>query len=147
MKITVQRRPSYAYATVGALYIDGVQRCYTLEDEVRERTGIPVSEWKVKDATAIPAGTYRVTLELSTRFGPDTLTINDVPGFTSIRMHAGNTSADTEGCLLLGMKAMASSIVGGTSKPAVDLIKGLVKAAIASGDEVTIEIENAFSAT
>ena len=98
MKITIQRAPSHGGATIGKLSIDGIMACYTLEDEVREVPGQPVSEWKIKGATAIPAGEYRVTLEDSGRFGPDTLTINNVPGFQYIRMHAGNTSADTEGC-------------------------------------------------
>jgi hypothetical protein len=144
MNLSIQRRPSYAYATIGSLFVDGVRRCYTLEDEVREQKGIPVANWKVPRATAIPEGRYKVTLELSQRFGPDTLTINDVPGFTSIRMHAGNISADTEGCVLLGMQASASMLVGGTSRPAVELIKGLVRDAIDAGDEVWIEIENAL---
>lgn len=143
MKITVQRQASLAGATLGRLEIDGIYACHTLEDEVREIEGEPVSSWKIKGATAIPAGTYRVTLEDSARFGADTLTINDVPGFSQIRMHAGNTSADTEGCLLLGMAETDCTLVGGTSRPAVALVRGMVMAAIDRGEEVTIEISNA----
>ncbi len=142
MKLTLQRRPSLGGATIGKLYIDGVCACYSLEDEVREIEGVPVSEWKIKGATAIPSGQYRVTLEPSARFGPDTLTIHDVPGFQYIRMHAGNTSADTEGCPLLGMQATETTLIGGTSRPAVALVKSAVRRAISKGEAVTIDVNN-----
>lgn len=143
MKLTLQRRPSIGGATIGKLYIDGVYACATLEDEVREIEGVPVSAWKIKGATAIPSGEYRVTLEDSNRFGPDTLTIHDVPGFQYIRMHAGNTSADTEGCPLLGMQSTETTLIGGTSRPAVALVKSEVQRAIRAGETVTIDINNA----
>lgn len=142
MKITVMRSPSQGGATLGKLYVDGAFKCHTLEDEIREVEGEPVQSWKIKGATAIPAGVYQVTLEDSARFGPATLTIKDVPGFQYIRMHAGNTSADTEGCLLLGLQAGAASLIGGTSRPAVQLVKGLVQGALARGEAVTIDISN-----
>lgn len=142
MKMLVQRHHSIAGATLGQMYIDGTFACYTLEDQVREVAGQPVAAWKIKGATAIPAGTYSVTLELSQRFGADTPTINGVPGFEYIRMHAGNTAADTEGCLLLGMYATDSALVGGTSRPAVALVKAAIRAALDQGDDVSIEISN-----
>jgi len=142
MKITVARAPSQASATIGKLCIDGLFACYTLEDQIREIPGQSVESWKVHGNTAIPAGTYRVTLETSNRFGPDTLTLRDVPGFQFIRMHAGNTSEDTEGCLLLGMQATDHSLMGGTSRPAVALVKGEVTRALVRGEQVTIEITN-----
>lgn len=143
MKITVARAPSRGGATLGWLYIDGLYTCRTLEDEVREIEGTPVSTWKIPGVTAIPAGTYRVTLEASEHFGPDTLTLHDVPGFEYIRMHAGNTSDDTKGCLLLGMLATGASLIGGTSRPALALVKGEVQRAIARGESVSIDISNA----
>lgn len=142
MKISVMRSPSQGGATIGKLFVDGAFKCHTLEDEIREVEGEPVEAWKIKGETAIPAGSYRVSLEFSNRFGPDTLSIHDVPGFQYIRMHAGNTSADTEGCLLLGLQAGSASLIGGTSRPAVDLVKGLVRAAIERGESVTIDISN-----
>lgn len=142
MKLTLTRRESKGGSTIGKLHIDGVFACFTLEDEVREIEGQPVSVWKIKGATAIPQGTYRMSLEQSNRFGPDTLTINDVPGFSAIRMHAGNTSADTEGCPLLGMQSTETTLIGGTSRPAVALVKSEVRAAIIRGEMVTIDIQN-----
>ena len=143
LHLTLQRRKSLGGATLGKLYADGSFLCYTLEDEVRERPGVPVADWKIKGATAIPSGSYKVTLEDSMRFGPETLSIGNVPGFLYIRMHAGNTAADTEGCPLLGMQGTETTLMGGTSRPAVALVKSVVKAAIAQRKLVTITITNA----
>lgn len=142
MKLTINRRPSVGGATIGEFLVDGKAVCFSLEDEIRERVGEPVGNWKIKGATAIPAGRYRVTMEDSPRFGPGTLTINNVPGFTGVRMHAGNTSDDTEGCPLLGLKVTTTTIVGGTSGQAVKLVKDAVRAALASGQQVWIDINN-----
>ena len=142
MQITVLRGHSFGGATIGKLYIDGVFTCNTLEDEVREVVGQPVHEWKIKGNTAIPVGAYRVVLQNSPRFGADTMTLLNVPGFDFIRIHAGNTANDTEGCLLLGMRATDVSLVGGTSRPAVELVKAKVRAAIERGETVTIDIQN-----
>ena len=144
MKLRIDRAPTFGGATIGLLYADDKFLSYTLEDEVRERQGVPVANWKIKGATAIPSGEYRVTLENSNRFGPDTLTINDVKGFSYIRMHAGNSQADTEGCPLLGLKVTEVSIVAGTSRPAVWLVRAAVRAALAAGELVTIDINNAM---
>ena len=142
MKLTLNRRPSVGGATIGELMLDGARLAYTLEDEIREQPGVPVGNWKIRGATAIPAGNYRVTLEDSPRFGPGTLTINNVPGFTGVRMHGGNTSDDTLGCPLLGLRVTDTTIVGGTSQPALALVKSRVRAALAAGQQVWIDINN-----
>ena len=143
MKMTLQRTSDAGQPmTFGKLFADGKYVCYTLEDEVREIEGQPVSDWKIHGATAIPAGEYRITLEQSARFGPNTLTVNNVPGFSGVRMHAGNTVADTEGCPLLGIAINAQGIVGGTSGPAVKLVKQVVGDAIARGEVVLMDVVN-----
>lgn len=71
-----------------------VQVCYTLEDVVR-------SGPKVPGETAIPAGTYPLLITYSNRFKRLLPLVDNVPGFAGIRMHGGNTSANTEGCLLV----------------------------------------------
>jgi len=77
--------------------------CYTCEDPVRGN-GDPktVAEWKVKGDTAIPYGTYKVRKTMSPRFKRMMWELQNVPGFAGIRIHAGNTAQDTEGCILLG---------------------------------------------
>lgn len=95
MHITLNRAPSGDKATIGGLYIDGDFECNTLEDVVRDV--------KIPGATAIPSGTYQLVIDHSDRFGCDMPHILNVPNFGGIRIHAGNTDADTEGCILLGV--------------------------------------------
>jgi len=142
MKLLLQRTHGNDTSTWGKLFVDSEFFCYTLEDAVREVIGAPVEAWKVGHKTAIPSTEYvghpySVTLEASGRFGPNTITINDVPGFKYIRVHPGNTSDDTEGCLLLGTAIDAHGIVGGTSRPAVDKLKSTIVAA-GAGAELTV---------
>lgn len=76
---------------------------WTMEDAVREVPGQPVEQWKIKGHTAIPAGTYDLIVTFSQRFQRMLPQLVDVPGFSGVRIHAGNDHHDTEGCLLLGL--------------------------------------------
>ncbi len=143
MILTLKRHETNEQRTFGTMVAeDGHRLVYVLEDAVREVPGQPVGNWKIHGKTAIPAGEYQVTLENSPRFGPNTLTVNDVPGFAGVRMHAGNTEADTEGCPLLGMEVTPTGIMGGTSRPAVALIKQIVQQAINAGEVVLLRVVN-----
>lgn len=110
MKLTLRRLRVVKNATIGELLVDGVFECYTLEDIVR-----PV---KVMHETAIPAGTYKVILNMSPRFGKIMPRLLNVPGFDGILIHSGNTKDDTSGCILVGDKIEGDRIAGGTSRPA-----------------------------
>lgn len=146
MELLLLRNRFYPTHTIGQLYVDGTYFSFVLEDAIREILGQPVEKWKVQNETAIPQGRYKITLEDSGRFGPDTPTINNVPGFKYIRMHAGNVEGDTDGCLILGYKLANTPgeqdiIAFGTTKPAVADLKGKLKHAIMEGKEVWITIK------
>jgi hypothetical protein len=140
MHLTMFREASVDGATLSKLFIGLEFVCDILEDEVREVVGQRVSDWKVKEKTAIPAGTYPITLVHSNRFGPDTLTLNDVPGFLYIRIHGGNTQFHTEGCLLPGTRNTANTVAG--SQVALKKLRDLVVPMLKAGGPVTIEILN-----
>jgi hypothetical protein len=139
MELKLTRTKFLKTHTVGQLYIDGDFFCFTLEDVVREIKDQPVEKWKIKNETAIPKGRYKVTLVNSPKFGPDTPSLSNVPGFSYIRIHAGNTDKHTEGCLLLGYKLNDANIIQpGTTRPAVADLKVKLKA---TKEEVWITIE------
>jgi len=145
MKIVVERRPTILKTTFGRMTVDGVFQCYTLEDAIREVPGVPVEEWKVPGVTAIPQGMYRVGLVNSPKFGPNTLTLADVPGFQYIRIHAGNDDSDTEGCLLVGTKIVEMNDDGGNilnSRLALSALKTRVVPVLKSGESVWLEVRN-----
>lgn len=104
MKVEVKRTFKGTEYTIGKLYIDGHYLCDTLEDTVRN--GV-----KIAGKTAIPAGTYKVKKTMSPRFKKVLPEILNVPGFTGVRIHSGNTAADTDGCLLLGLNKKKGQVL------------------------------------
>lgn len=110
MNLRLIREPSAHGATIGVLFVSQVFQCFTLEDEIREQAGVPVEQWKVPGKTAIPSGTYAVALSWSPHFQATLPEVLAVPGFSGIRIHAGNYSTDTEGCILVGQSRGDGSI-------------------------------------
>lgn len=128
MNIDVIRGKSSAKSTIGRLLIDGVFECWTLEDVVR-----PV---KIAHETAIPAGTYKVIIDMSNRFQRLLPLLLDVPGFAGIRIHPGNTDHDTDGCILVG-QSQAPDFVG-SSRKAFDALFAKMQQA----DYITLTIKD-----
>lgn len=81
-------------STIGELSIDGEFICYTLEDKVRDK--------KIQNVTAIPYGKYEIAITFSNRFKQYMPLLLKVPNFEGVRIHSGNKSTDTEGCILVG---------------------------------------------
>lgn len=141
MKLTLKRialRPTY---TIGKLYIDDVYFCDTIEDTVRDlnKNGkFDNGEKKVHSKTAIPYGTYEIKWTYSPRFKKYTPQLMNVPSFEGIRIHAGNTSADTEGCLILGKNKQVGKVLN--SRDTINKFYPIIKNACSNG-KVTIEIK------
>lgn len=113
--------------TIGKLYKDDQYIGYTLEDKVREVVGMPVETWKQFGNTAIPTGTYKVLITMSNRFKMKLPQLLDVPGFSGVRMHTGNSSADTEGCILVGSVWDGKSDWVGGSKTAFSPLLAMIE--------------------
>ena len=141
MKLTLKRialRPTY---TIGKLYIDDAYFCDTLEDTVRDtnKSGkFDNGEKKIKGKTAIPYGTYEIKWTYSPRFKKYTPQLMNVPSFEGIRIHSGNSSDHTEGCLLLGESKKVGMVLN--SKATIAKFCPIIKDACAKG-KVTIEIK------
>ena len=115
MKLTLIRKYKKDKYCIGKLYIDGEYFCDTLEDKDRgltdNMTVSEISKITVKKETAIPTGTYKVTITYSNRFKKNMPLINNVKGFEGIRIHSGNTDKDTEGCILVGMNCQVGKVL------------------------------------
>jgi hypothetical protein len=97
MRLTLKRRHLGATYTIGSLSIDGEYFCDTLELPL-EINGVR----NVRQKCCIPAGTYKVIMKQSARFGMKLPLLLNVPYRQGILIHAGNTSKDTAGCVLIG---------------------------------------------
>lgn len=138
MKIEVKRITFLPKCTIGELYIDGKFECYTVEDTVREVKGAPVKTWKIPHVTAIPAGTYEVIINMSTRFKKLLPLLLNVPGFSGVRIHTGNTAEDTEGCLIVGKIKRVAGV--GASRIAMAALQPKIQAALDRKEKVTLTI-------
>lgn len=110
----------------------------TLEDPIRELG--PHGEGKIWGNTGILAGRYLVKLTLSKRFGRVTPELMNVKFFAGIRIHVGNWTKDTDGCILVGLKRNKNALISSAS--AVKLLMDLLEQAGKEELEVYITIEN-----
>ena len=105
MKLTVVRTQFGTDATNGILLVDGIFECFTLEDQYQAV--------KVMHETCIPEGTYDIKFRTVGGFHEKykkkyqnahygMLHLQDVPNFTYILIHGGNTDEHTSGCLIVG---------------------------------------------
>lgn len=135
MKIVTEIFKQDSDCTVSKLYIDGVYQCFVMEDAIRDT--------KIYGRTAIPRGTYKVVVTMSNRFKTLLPLLENVPNYSGVRIHPGNTSADTEGCLLPGLSL--GKLEGKTavleSRPAFAKIFRKIQEAIANGEKITIELK------
>lgn len=125
MTLTLMRQPATDDTILGRLAINGVFECFTLE-------GADV---------AIPCGTYPVVITYSHRFQRMLPLVQNVAGRSGIRIHPGNTEADTEGCILVGASKVGASVMH--SRAAMELLQPKLAMALASGDRVQLTIEEA----
>lgn len=118
-------------ATLGHLSIDGTPECDALE--------LP---WKHNQAqvSCIPAGSYRLAWEGSPRLQRHTLRLKAVPGRWGILIHPANHVSELRGCIALGKRLAADSLM--ESRKAVEAVEAKVRAAMARGEAVTLQIRD-----
>lgn len=137
MILTLQREAPDASRMFGKLTAadeHSTQRfaCDTLEDIPR-----PV---KIPGKTAIAAGRYEVIINYSNRFKRQMPLLLRVPNFEGVRIHAGNTEADTDGCILVGQDRGGNALT--YSRAAYNALFSLLLAATKAG-KVWIDIKEA----
>ncbi len=115
MKLKLVRKYRKETYTIGKLYVDGVYFCDTIEDKDRglddSMTVREILNKKVKGETAIPTGHYNIEITYSPKYKRMMPLLIGVKGYSGIRIHSGNTSKDTEGCLLVGKNTKVGMVL------------------------------------
>lgn len=149
MKLTIKllaNRPTYS---ISKLYIDDVYFCDVLEDTQRGLKQTDdlqvIKSKKVYGDTAIPRGTYKITMDVVSNkfksrswakpYGGKLPRLLDVPGYEGVLIHPGNTSKDTLGCILVGK----NNIVGQVTN-SVNTFHTLMNKLLAEKDDITITL-------
>lgn len=146
MRILLQRHALKAGYTIGRMEINGRYFCDTLEDTDRglseEMSEDEIAALKVKGATAIPTGTYRIDMQTrSPRFGRVLPRLVSVKGYAGVLIHSGNTAADTEGCILVGENRERGKVLN--SRATLESLLVFLRAAQAEGEEIELTITRA----
>lgn len=143
MELNVKRIARKDGYTIGRLFINNEYFCDTLEDTDRGLSStMQVNEIlakKVKAQTAIPTGKYDVILTFSPRFKRVLPLLLSVKGYEGVRVHAGNTNKDTEGCLLVGENKAKGQVIN--SRATLEKLMSILLDSEKRKEKVTILIE------
>ena len=147
MELHLSRTKKNPVSTLGYLSIDGRFECVTLEDKWRPdpNPATPANEAKVYGETCIPAGRYKLAKHWSPKFKKWMIEVCNVPGFTGILIHSGNTDKDTRGCLLVGQKVVNDDYIQGGSV-AMPALFAKVYPLLDRGEDVWVNITDDFGA-
>ena len=135
MELILKRIAKRKAYTIGRLYVRTEEveefRTYTKDEYICDTLEPPCIEMKVDRTVeevlndkallrsikpcAIPEGEYRVTMTYSPKYKTQLPLITGDSRFNSlwqgIRIHAGNTAKDTQGCILVGENKIVGMVV------------------------------------
>lgn len=152
MKLFLDRLYKKKDYTIGKLYINGEYFCETCEDADRGLSQsmnlTEILNAKVEQQTAIPIGTYNITLKIqSPRFSKKTQydfcnayvpRLLNVPGFEGVLIHIGNQATHSEGCILVGENKVKGQVINSTAT--FKKLYEKLKEASDKGENITIDI-------
>lgn len=154
MELLVDRKWKKQSYTISNLYIDGEWFSNILEDADRgldnSMSEDMIRTLKKPSITAIPRGTYEITLDVvspkysKVQFYKDVCNgkvprLKNVKGFDGILIHAGNTDKDSSGCLLVGQNKVKGQVVN--SKETFKQLYKLLQDGKNRGEKITIKID------
>lgn len=127
----------------------------TIEDKVRDlnKNGVfDNGETKVYSESAIPYGTYEITLDIKSpkysnftkypkykKYNGYLPRLLDVPHFEGVLIHIGNTSRDSAACILVGENKVVGKVINSTATFYRIMDEWLVPAK-QRNDKITLEI-------
>lgn len=153
MELLVDRKWKKQSYTISNLLIDGKWFCNVLEDADRGLDDLMsvdrILELKKPTITAIPRGTYEITLDIvspkysKVQFYKDVCNgkvprLKNVKGFDGILIHAGNTDKDSSGCLLVGVNKIKGQVVN--SRETFKALYKLLQDRKSKGEKIIIKI-------
>lgn len=140
MEIKLIRKHMGETFTEGRMYIDDVFECFTVEDKDR-KLEIHGCSAKVQNKTCIPRGEYELIIRFSNHFKKHLIAVTGVPCFEGILIHSGNSSKDTEGCIIVGsINNRDDDDFVGASRIAYERLHKKVKNALSMGEKVYLEV-------
>ena len=146
MELILERKYKKEGYTIGNLYIAqsnsstsplgrmGGAFCNTLEPPI----GTPLESVTAGSRKAIPPATYNIKMQWSPKFGKMLPCLQDVPGRSSILIHAGNHPYDTQGCILVGVNSRVGMVLN--SRDCLALLVNQIRTALYIGEEVKIKV-------
>ena len=153
MELIVERKYKKQSYTIGNLYVNGKFFSNTLEDVDRSLDSsmsvAKIRELKKPSITAIPRGTYEITLDIiSPKYSTNSFykqvcngkvpRLLNVKGFEGVLIHAGNTDKDSAGCLLVGLNKVKGQVIN--SRETFKELYKLLKDKHDKGEKITIKI-------
>lgn len=152
MIIRIERKWKKDDYTIGVMYINGTRFSETLEDKDRGLTdamkSYEIEAKKIYGRTAIPTGTYEVTMTYSPKFASRpwakkyngmVVHINDVKGFSGVRIHPGNTAEESLGCIFPGRNLEKGKVLQSTSYY-YKLVDNYIQPALKRGEKISLII-------
>ena len=147
MELVLKRIAKKDDYTIGRLYIKKtVLDEYSAGEELEYICDTLEPQWrdyakgarKIKGKSAIPEGRYPIVITFSPTFKKWLPLLVNVPRFSGIRIHAGNTVKDTQGCILVGENREVGKVLN--SRKYVKIVKEKIVEAKNKGEAVWIEI-------
>lgn len=154
MELLLKRTHKKENYTIGELFLDGKFFCNTMEDKDRglkdSMSEQEITSKKIPSLTAIPLGTYNITLDVVSpkyskvktydRIQAKLPRLEKVKGYSGVLIHIGNTDRDSAGCILVGIANSSYTMVTNSTNTFFNLYEELKKAKN-KGEVLTIKIE------
>lgn len=145
MDILVKRMYMTSECTIGSIYIDNKFYGFTLEDIFHStkqygKTRIPNGEYKIKHKKVLTNLTKKYRHKF--KWFKWHLELQNVPNYSAVYIHIGNTARDTRGCMLVGLGHIHGSSSISNSTNSYKNIYKLISNSLNNNNNVTISIED-----
>jgi hypothetical protein len=144
MDMSIKRIWPSAIATLGALYVEELSQCFSLEPGSAEGKG-PIAALKY-NVILLPSPHFMQSTDpWVMKYAKQMPHLEKVPGRTCVMLHWGDFPEDTEGCPCVGNVRMSASAIG-DSRSAFSLLYTKILQAFARKELVSLDISDNGSA-